>query len=182
MTIIFRTRRPAKALSYRKRFNALTSNEQVKLRKIKSSLCALLLYQKYRKDITLVTPIKLLCLSYLNILSDREHDKVVCRPNLHRTIDSFTQSECFIYFRFRKPELKRLYPLLGFPDKCILLNGSAMPGTSLIHSFMFHFNLSVHSLFHSFMFPFIYASFLSICGFIVYVIQVRKFCFVGFMN
>ncbi len=66
----FKIRRNAKVLSYRKRFNALTSNEQVKLRQIKVCLAALL--YKNKKDNTFLQPLKVLSGLYLNIIADRE--------------------------------------------------------------------------------------------------------------
>jgi len=59
---------------------------------------------------------------------------VVCGESLEkvqiydRTIDSFTASDCKVFFQFRKSELKRSLPLLKFDDVCKFNNKNIMGG------------------------------------------------------
>ena len=125
----FTPKKPAKQLAYRSRHLALTSAEQVKLRKLKKIILILLIKCKKDKENTdLVYLLKLFMAKYLQLSYSEETSLVERRPNRNRTIESFTNSECYINFRFRSAEMKRLYPLLKFDDQCILENGMNMPG------------------------------------------------------
>ena len=44
------------------------------------------------------------------------------------SIDSFAASSCYIYFKFRKNDLRTLLELLRFPEDCKLYNNGTMKG------------------------------------------------------
>ena len=123
------SRKTAKKLAYRSRYKAITSAEQVLRRKLKKVIYILLIKQKIEgtnDDLELVN--KLFIAKYLSLTYSPDNSLIQRRPNRYRTISSFLPSECFINFRFRSAELVRLYPLLKFPEECILDNGSKMQG------------------------------------------------------
>jgi hypothetical protein len=47
-------------------------------------------------------------------------------PRLQTSIDEFSANDCKNFFEFRQHDLYRLFPLLHFPEKCVLDGGSAM--------------------------------------------------------
>ena len=49
-----------------------------------------------------------------------------------RTIESFTDSECWNVFETRKEDLQRLLLNLRFPEKCVLENRTTMPGEEVM--------------------------------------------------
>jgi hypothetical protein len=50
------------------------------------------------------------------------------QPRLKTSIDEFSANDCKNFFEFRQHYLHRLFPLLHFPEKCVLDGGSAMSG------------------------------------------------------
>ena len=52
--------------------------------------------------------------------------------NKHRTIESFSESECWNFFETRKSDLYRLCKVLKLTERCILDNGSSMPGEEIL--------------------------------------------------
>jgi hypothetical protein len=125
-------KKTAKQLAYRSRHLALTSSEQVKCRKLKKIIKTLIVKSENdqsNEDIDYL--LKLFVAKYISLAYSYEIPSVSKRYNRNRTINSFTNSECYINFRFRSAELKRLYPLLKFGEQCILENGINMPGEEL---------------------------------------------------
>jgi hypothetical protein len=125
-------RKVARKLAYRKRFRALSSKEQVKLRKYKK-LIFLYLTTEALSDDGLdpdESDIYMMVLTqYLAIALDEDGaDNPGRRPDRKRTLASFTNSECKIFFQFNRAELIDLIPRLGLPERCILENGINMPG------------------------------------------------------
>jgi hypothetical protein len=49
-------------------------------------------------------------------------------PDRHRTIESFSESDCWQYFETRKADLYRMVEGLSFPEECVLENRSVMSG------------------------------------------------------
>lgn len=126
----FKFRKPAKELAYRRRHLALTSNEQVRLRTISGVIKFLTMKQMIKPKEFCEREkglLKSLYATYLSIvyLSEKEELPEI-RPDYTRTISSFTPSNCYIFFHFRRRELHRFFPLLQFPDVCVLENNSAM--------------------------------------------------------
>ncbi len=58
-------------------------------------------------------------------------------PRISRTIDSFSDAECYRRFRFRKPDLRQLFNLLQFPETIRLANRSRYTGEEV---FLFGLN------------------------------------------
>jgi hypothetical protein len=54
------------------------------------------------------------------------------RPQLNRTLQSFSLPQCYIDFRFCRPELEELIPLLKFPRVCVLRNRKSMGAEEVI--------------------------------------------------
>ena len=52
--------------------------------------------------------------------------------NRRRTIDSFTNSDCWNFFETNKQDLYHLKRALRIPDKVIFENGSTMPGEEVM--------------------------------------------------
>ena len=118
----------SRKLAYRSRYLALSSAEQVRLRKLKKLIVTLL---SKKKVIGLSEEeerlLRAIIVKYLSIsVVDIDSDPLQRRPDRKRTIDSFSSSECNINFSFHKTELIRLLALLKLPTTCILDNGISM--------------------------------------------------------
>lgn len=129
----FRIRKPAKHMSYRRRFSSLTSQEQVKLRKLRKIwLCVLIklktqyLVEEIRNRLLLV--LKLVTVRYLHIIVDPDYVPLERPLRTNRTIESFSSSDCYIFFQFSKPDLTRSINLLRFPDEITFDNGAKFCG------------------------------------------------------
>jgi hypothetical protein len=138
MTIHAKFRRTTRGYGYRNRYKALSSKEQVRIRKINRVLAVLLVLLKNCKEEDhirredLVLKIKRVIAVRLILSLDPYADKPARRPNRRRTLQSFTESECYSYFRFRKRDLEELIPLLKFDQTVILDNGIKMSGEEVI--------------------------------------------------
>ena len=105
----------AKYLSYRKRYLSLSSIEQVRLKKLKKIIKTFIVKletsdcTEEKEEITDI--IDMLICQYLSIkVADDEQLEKCAR--FDRTIDSFSASDCKVFFRFKKLDLMRLFPLL----------------------------------------------------------------------
>ena len=133
----FRFRRTIKQYSYRQRFKGLKSNEQTKLRKYKQVLLALLTKKKMGEqsgspiDDKLARILKAVSACYLSIVHD-SGETAETRPSWGRTLDSFSASDCWIYFRFCKVEMRELITLLHLPRECQFDNRTKMSGEEII--------------------------------------------------
>ena len=136
-----RIRKAAKKLAYRSRFKALSSKEQVQLRRYKNCILAFMIKAKAEgktaQDLDIVP--RALIARYLHMIVDTEED-VERRFDFKRTISSFRPSECYINFRFKKAALTRLLPLLRFPAKCVLQNRSTMSGEEVLLRGLYEFS------------------------------------------
>ena len=98
-------RKVARHTSYRSRYTALTSNKQVEIRNLQKLLSILFdIYantnnELYRECLQITTN-KFLSISSLDGYEPVE--KPLCR---HVSIDSFSPSDCQIFFRFKKCDL-----------------------------------------------------------------------------
>ena len=131
-----RLKEPARKLSLRKRFLALTSNEAVYVRSLDKHLFKLL---TGLKQLRLSKKCKAEGISLAKATAE-EMLRVMIAPNvvlpslssLRDSIDSFTESECWNFFETRKEDLYRLNVNLKFEDKCILENRSVMSGEEVL--------------------------------------------------
>ena len=129
-------KKPARKLSLRKRFLALTSNEAVYIRSLDKRLLKLM---TGLKQLRLSKQCKSQRISLAKAIAE-EIINVMIEPtiqlpplhSLHTTIDSFSNSECWNYFETRKEDLYRLLVNLKFEDKCILENGSVLSGEEVL--------------------------------------------------
>ena len=131
-----RLKEPARKLSLRKRFLALTSNEAVYVRSLDKRLFKLL---TGLKQLRLSKECKAEGISLAKATAE-EMLRVMIAPDvvlpslssLRDSIDSFTESECWNFFETRKEDLYRLKVNLKFEDKCILENRSVMSGEEVL--------------------------------------------------
>jgi hypothetical protein len=123
-------KKPARKLSLRKRFLALTSNEAVYIRSLDKRLLKLM---TGLKQLRLSKQCKSQGISLAKAIAE-EIINVMIEPtiqlpslhSLHTTIDSFSNSET------KKEDLYRLLVNLKFEDKCILDNGSVLSGEKVL--------------------------------------------------
>ena len=119
-------KKPARKLSLRKRFLALTSNEAVQLRFYEKQLTKLIMRLRNHR---ISSELKAKGIVIANMLLN-EMISLATEPNVsieplidrQRTIESFTDSECWNFFETRKEDLPRLLLNLRFPEKCVLEN------------------------------------------------------------
>jgi hypothetical protein len=131
-----RLKKPARKLSLRKRFLALTSNEAVYVRSLEKRLFKLL---TGLKQLRLSKQCKSHGISLAKAIAE-EILRVITvpdvilpsLPSLRDSIESFTESECWNFFETRKEDLYRLLVNLKFDDKCILENRSVMSGEEVL--------------------------------------------------
>jgi hypothetical protein len=123
----------ARNLSIRARYNALTSNEQVKLRILKKAMVLVAVARQVAQTESCRDHndrmLRSLLAQYLEIKVDQSPPlPAVSRYDQDVCIDHFDESECYIMFRFRKPELRRLFTLLRFPEVVKFDNRGKMSG------------------------------------------------------
>ena len=128
-------RKTARHLNIRKRFDAVTANEVIKNKILTKQLKQL--QRILRGDrITAVQRqhgnfiIRLISIRILRSLIDEA--ELMNLVDQRRTIDSFTDSECWNFFETRKEDLHRLLRGLRFPEDCTLDNGSKMSGEVIV--------------------------------------------------
>ena len=131
-----RLKQPARKLSLRRRYLALTSNEAVYVRSLDKRLIKLL---TGLKQLRLSTKCKADGIILAKAIAE-ELLRVMIVPDvilpslssLRDSIDSFTESECWNFFETKKEDLYRLKVNLKFEDKCILENRSVMSGEEVL--------------------------------------------------
>ena len=120
----------------RKRHLCLHSNDQVKARNMKKLIYTLLVwrYKHGKENIKINKVLKVAIVHYLYLVCIDEDQCKISRPirTLNTLITNFTESQCNLYFRFRKTELPSLLHLLRFPDKMILSNRCSMQGEEVL--------------------------------------------------
>jgi hypothetical protein len=121
-------RKTAKELSYRLRYLALSSHDQVAARRMRKYLVYCLALSKMNPKVKLLS--KIFMLKYLSIMyqSTDDLEPIERPPRWLVTVDSFSASRCYIYFKFKKADLFNLFELLNFPEDCKLYNGGSMKG------------------------------------------------------
>ena len=121
-----RKKKAARKLNMRRRHQALTSNQKIIAFKFRKVALRLLVASR-RNGISLNESKRLHSLAkvalrrYFAVILE-SLKKLSKQPNLHRTIDSFTEAQCWNWFETRKDDLSRLVEGLRFQDLCILEN------------------------------------------------------------
>jgi len=87
--------------------------------------------EEKRKTITLLTLISLLKYKSLKMIPAEDAAGAIMEKSRKRTIVSFTDSDCSIYFRFLKEDLKLLISLLKFPERVTFESGHSLQGEEL---------------------------------------------------
>lgn len=125
---IFKVKRTAKQLSYRSRYRAMTSNEQVRARKYRNLL--MLCFALKNKSEGFARAYRWCRIFYLSlVLEDPTCYEELLKPGRKDiSIEGFSESNCRPYFRFLKADLTKLFELLRFPDWFIFPNKSKMKG------------------------------------------------------
>lgn len=134
-------RKVARKLSYRSRHLSMSSNDQVMCRKLKEVILYLCLLKKYKPPLTEQQDkvLKLFGAYYLSIIVDPGGHYISCPKSRDRNINSFTETECRINFRFTKEHLNILIKLLRFPDMIKLDNGIIMAGEEVFIRGLYEF-------------------------------------------
>jgi hypothetical protein len=112
-----------KDLAYSKRHKGLTSNDIVKARQLRKAIIVLALVKKVKalskerkKKIKKV--LQLLLAVYLSVLVESPSPVDPPKPKIpRRTIDSFTEADSRINFRYSKADMRKILTLLKFPEK-----------------------------------------------------------------
>jgi len=117
----------------RARFFGIRTNERLVALKLKKYCISLLLASRrceQKKKLLLKKIGFIFFLKYLDIVLEPDYE--LERPlRLNRNIDSFTNSQCWNFFQFRKVDLYRLYNGFHFPERCILSNGINLHGEEI---------------------------------------------------
>lgn len=127
-------KKKASELYYRKRYQRLTSHDQVQRRKSKQFILFLLYLKIFlpKRGFTTTLEIFLRCFMYRYLsISYSIEEPLQTRKNFYRTIDSFSASDCKINFAFNKRELRSLLVLLKFPHEVVLDNRSRKTGEEI---------------------------------------------------
>jgi hypothetical protein len=128
-------RRVARELSLRRRFDRLTARDFVRSEKLKKVLLFLAFKlgrcrdqeEKAKQQMIF----RAVCAQYFSLVYHER--KPLDRPlRLNRTIDSFSESDCYIFFRFTKPHLRSLVNLLQLHDESTFDNNEKMKGEEIL--------------------------------------------------
>ena len=131
----YKIKKPARHTSIHQRHLSLNSNEQVFKRKLKKT--ALSLYRSIQMlegeeifnnscKLFFIVIIIMVNLTIIKIPAN------VARPDRKRTVESFTEDECWNFFETKKEDLPRLLYSWRIPDKVTLPNGSTLPGEEVM--------------------------------------------------
>jgi hypothetical protein len=127
----------ARKLSYRKRHLALTSNDQVKIRRARLALIMILFRIKrsrtpekkgFLMKLAKFMSFKLILLKY----HPRELEKLPPLLRLQHRVEDFDEADCKHFFRFMKADILKLCRLLGFPAICELANRIILSGEEVM--------------------------------------------------
>jgi len=127
-------KKTAKFLSYRQRYRALNSNDQVKARNLKRLLLFLMVQKSFEDSSSSEftnRSFEIAAAQYLNlVMTDvKLTNAPKVTPQLRCHIDEFHDYECKLMFSFRsKSCLHRLKKALNFPEYIIFSNRSRMSG------------------------------------------------------
>ena len=139
---------PARKLCISKRFMALTAREHIKARDLSDDLKSL---QQLSKSIKFSPyhekKVKMMSVLLISELLDTifiPDIAVQCDPSRHRTIESFSESQCWNFFETRKADLPRLLRVLRLPDQCALENRSSMTGEEVLLQVNSIFQLTIY--------------------------------------
>ena len=131
-----RIRRLARNLSLRRRFLAVTANERMLFKSLLKAyievglrLRLFPLSKEAREHAENFGAIVLMCMFSIIVEPVVELDPLV---HHQRTIESFSESECWNFFETRKEDLPRLLVVLRIPEQVKLVNGSKMSGEELL--------------------------------------------------
>jgi hypothetical protein len=131
--MVLAKRLPARKISYRKRHLALSSHDQVTLRKL-TTLCQAVVLKIHRDNLPRSSPYwgHLKKLYALKLAVEYcEVDPTVQEVDTQifdRTLDSFSEADARLLFAFQKSDLVLIYSELKFPQFCILSNGQKLSG------------------------------------------------------
>lgn len=127
--MILITRKPAHKLSLKKRHTALKSIEAIQIRKLKKMLLLVGIHRYCNPEgIKHDDLSKFLLIKYFSLRLTPVIARTPSTPSTHRTVSSFQEWECHLFFRLRRPELLRVIRLLQFPNKVYLSNDTPLPG------------------------------------------------------
>lgn len=105
--------------SYVYRYQSLSSLEQMEQRRLTKGLCMVLCLQRksgFEGDVVLPVVQKLLTAMYIKLMyGEAIPVRIRVRP-VPKTIDSFTESQCYIRFMFTRDDLHRLHTVLGLDE------------------------------------------------------------------
>ena len=129
-------RQPARKLSLRKRFLALTSGELSRGKIWNSALLKVCRVLKCKRLSPKIREIgiglaKIVLGELINTVVEPD-TTVESIPDRKRDIESFSESECWNFFGTRKEDLPRLFRALQFDETCSLENRSSMPGEEVM--------------------------------------------------
>ena len=124
--------------SIRTRFRSITTNEMMYLKKLKRFVAVMLIKYKIeqlksnnRCDL-LKRVITAITLKYIHTKYELPYEISPSSSRRYLTIDSFSMSNCWNFFEFRKEDLQTLRLLLKLPTRCRLSNGSILPGEEVL--------------------------------------------------
>lgn len=121
-------RKTAKQLSYRLRYLAISSHEQVEAQKLKKLVYLLSMFRN-RSPIYAYC-FKLATIKYLSLTMESLDDREPLERPIRRvvSVDSISKSFCRNFFKFKKADLHTLIELFEIPDICKFDNDGAMDG------------------------------------------------------
>ena len=97
---IFRSKLTQRMLSYRQRHKALTSHDQVRAKKLRKLILMFYFMQNWGEIYTSLFYVSLF--NYLTIVADTDENPIHRPLRWHISIDSYTESQVKIFFRFKK--------------------------------------------------------------------------------
>ena len=130
----FELKKTARHLNIHRRFLAMNSNEQVICRKLKNLTFSLINNLHNCTGSILNMGLMLLNVIIIMFLSLNIRSSILIEaiPNYRRTINSFTESDCWNFFETKKSDLPRLLRAWRIPEIVRLDNGSKMPGEEVM--------------------------------------------------
>lgn len=134
--MVLSLKKPARKLNIRRRHEALTSNDQVKKRKLKKMFTYvqnIITSQNTsnQQKIPLAKIAILITMCFLKI-SLHNYEKLPKLCNYRRTIDSFNEMDCWNFFETKKLDLPRLQKLLRMPNSVTFENNAVMSGEEIM--------------------------------------------------
>lgn len=134
-----RSHNPSKSVSLKNKYQSLSINEQFKLKKSQQILLLTTKLLQHQNTSLNRSLFLINFASYIKLATIPETATTPRVKHVPRTIQSFSESDCWLYFRTKQHDLYRLIKVFKIPIVITLDNGSIVQSEEMLLSSIFRF-------------------------------------------